>query len=105
MLAPEYKEVIYGRLEIRQVISIPKGVVAGSYVLEGKITSNSQVRIIRNGIVVFEGKLESLRRFKDDVKEVTHGYECGLTIERYRDIKEGDIIESFGLEQVAQKTG
>jgi translation initiation factor IF-2 len=103
MLAPEYKEVIYGRLEVRQVISIPKAVVAGSYVLEGKVTSNSQVRLIRNGIVVFEGKIESLRRFKDDVKEVAQGYECGLTIERYRDIKEGDIIESFGQEQVLPK--
>jgi translation initiation factor IF-2 len=103
MLAPEYKEVIYGRLEIRQIINIPKGVVAGSYVLEGKISSNSQVRIIRNGIVVFEGRIDSLRRFKDDVKEVAQGYECGVTIERYRDIKEGDIIESFGLEQIVQK--
>ncbi|HWQ61819.1 MAG TPA: translation initiation factor IF-2, partial [Negativicutes bacterium] len=90
MLAPEFKEVILGRVEVRQLISVPKAVVAGSYVLEGKITSTSQVRIIRNGIVVHEGKIESLRRFKDDVKEVAAGYECGISIERFRDIKEGD---------------
>jgi translation initiation factor IF-2 len=100
MLAPEYKEVVLGRIEVRQVISIPKAVVAGSYVLEGKITSSSQVRIIRNGIVVHEGKIESLRRFKDDVKEVASGYECGISIEKYRDIKEGDIIEAFTMELV-----
>ncbi|MDR7865503.1 MAG: translation initiation factor IF-2 [Sporomusaceae bacterium] len=100
MLAPEYKEVILGRVEVRQLISVPKAVVAGSYVLEGKITSTSQVRIIRNGIVVHEGKLESLRRFKDDVKEVATGYECGITIEKFRDIKEGDIIEAFTMELV-----
>jgi translation initiation factor IF-2 len=105
MLAPEYKEIVQGRLEIRRVIQIPKGVVAGSYVLEGKVTGNSQIRLIRDGIVIFEGKIESLRRFKDDVKEVAQGYECGLTIERYRDIKEGDIIESFALEQVNPKNG
>jgi translation initiation factor IF-2 len=100
MLAPEFKEVVLGRVEVRQLISVPKAIVAGSYVLEGKITSASQVRIIRNGIVVHEGKIESLRRFKDDVKEVASGYECGITIEKYRDIKEGDIIEAFTMEQV-----
>jgi len=100
MLAPEFKEVVLGRVEVRQLISVPKTIVAGSYVLEGKITSTSQVRIIRNGIVVHEGKIESLRRFKDDVKEVAAGYECGITIEKYRDIKEGDIIEAFTMEQV-----
>ena len=100
MLAPEFREVILGRVEIRQVFNIPKGVVAGSYVLDGKITSTSQVRLLRNGIVVFEGKLESLRRFKDDVKEVAAGYECGITQERYKDIKEGDIVEAFIMEQI-----
>lgn len=100
MLAPEFKEVILGRVEVRQLISVPKAIVAGSYVLEGKITSSSQVRIIRNGIVVHEGKIESLRRFKDDVKEVAAGYECGITIERFRDIKEGDVIEAYVMEQV-----
>ncbi|HWR31098.1 MAG TPA: translation initiation factor IF-2, partial [Negativicutes bacterium] len=100
MLAPEFREVILGRVEIRQVFNIPKGVVAGSYVLEGKITSTSQVRLLRDGIVVFEGKLESLRRFKDDVKEVATGYECGITLEKFRDIKEGDIVEAFVMEQI-----
>ncbi|MDR3563574.1 MAG: translation initiation factor IF-2, partial [Negativicutes bacterium] len=100
MLAPEYKEVILGKVEVRQVISVPKGVVAGSYVLEGKITSTAQVRIIRDGIVIHEGKLESLRRFKDDVKEVATGYECGITIEKFRDVKESDIIEAFTMELV-----
>lgn len=100
MLAPEFREVVLGRVEVRQVFNIPKGVVAGSYVQEGKITSTSQVRILRNGIVVHEGKLESLRRFKDDVREVAAGYECGITLERYRDVKEGDIIEAFIMEQI-----
>lgn len=103
MLAPEFKEVIQGRAEVRQVISIPKAVVAGSYVVEGKITSTSQVRLIRNGIVVHEGKIESLRRFKDDVKEVAQGYECGITIEKFRDVKEGDTIEAFTMEEVAPR--
>ena len=100
MLAPEFREVVLGRVEIRQVFNIPKGVVAGSYVLEGKITSTAQVRLLRNGVVVFEGKLDSLRRFKDDVKEVAAGYECGITLEKYRDIKEGDIVEAFIMEQI-----
>ena len=103
MLAPEFKEVILGRAEVRQVISIPKAVVAGSYVVEGKITSTAQVRLIRDGIVIHEGKLESLRRFKDDVKEVAQGYECGITIEKFRDVKEGDTIEAFTMEEVAPK--
>lgn len=100
MLAPEFREVVLGRVEVRQVFNIPKGIVAGSYVLEGKITSTSQIRLLRNGIVVHEGKLESLRRFKDDVKEVAAGYECGITLEKYRDVKEGDIIEAFIMEQI-----
>lgn len=104
MLAPEYKEVIQGRLEVRKVISIPKSVVAGCYVLEGKITNNSQLRIVRNGIVVHEGHVESLRRFKDEVKEVATGYECGVSIEKYRDIKEGDILEAFTMELVKQSS-
>ncbi|WP_371361001.1 translation initiation factor IF-2 [Sporomusa malonica] len=103
MLAPEFKEVILGRAEVRQVISIPKAVVAGSYILEGKITSTAQVRLIRDSIVIHEGKLESLRRFKDDVKEVAQGYECGITVEKFRDVKEGDIIEAFIMEQVTPK--
>ncbi|CUH96134.1 Translation initiation factor IF-2 [Propionispora sp. 2/2-37] len=99
MLAPEYKEVVQGRLEVRKVISVPKTVVAGSYVLEGKVTNSSQVRIVRNGVVIHEGEIEALRRFKDDVKEVAAGYECGISVEKFRDIKEGDIIEAFIMEE------
>lgn len=101
MLAPEFKEVVYGHAEVRQVIGIPKGgVVAGSYVQDGKITNNSQIRVTRGGIVIHEGPIESLRRFKDDVKEVATGYECGISLERFRDIKEGDILEAFGMEEI-----
>ena len=100
MLAPEFKEVIQGRIEVRKVISIPKGMVAGSYVLEGKITSTSQIRITRGGVVIHEGKLDALRRFKDDVKEVAAGYECGISFDKFRDIKEGDIIEAFTMEVI-----
>ena len=102
MLAPKIREVILGRGEIRQVIHTPKIIVAGVYVTEGKVTNNCQIRLIRDGIVVHEGKIGSLRRFKDDVKEVTEGFECGLSLEDYRDIKEGDQIESFKLEETAK---
>lgn len=100
MLAPQYKEVIQGKVEIRQVMNFSKALVAGSYVLEGKVTNSSSIRIIRDGIVVHEGIIESLRRFKDDVKEVAAGYECGITIDKFRDIKEGDIIEAYTMEQI-----
>jgi len=103
MLTPEYKEVILGRAEVRQVISTPKAIVAGSYVQEGRIISKSDVRLIRDGVVVHEGTVDSLRRFKDEVKEVKTGFECGISIERYRDIKEGDIIEAFTMEEIAPK--
>jgi translation initiation factor IF-2 len=103
MLAPEFKEVIQGRVEIRQLFTISKVVIAGAYVLEGKILNSSQVRVIRNGIVIHEGTLESLRRFKDDVKEVAAGYECGVTIDKFRDIKEGDVIEAFTMEEIKPK--
>ena len=94
MLAPEYHEVVTGQAEIRQVIKASKvGNIAGCYVTDGSIKRNSGIRLIRDGIVVYEGKLASLRRFKDDVKEVNSGFECGLNIENYNDIKEGDIIE------------
>lgn len=102
MLAPKIREVILGRGEIRQVIHTPKVIVAGVYVTEGKVTNNCQIRLIRDGIVVHGGKIGSLRRFKDDVKEVTEGFECGLSLEDYRDIKEGDQIESFKLEETAK---
>lgn len=101
MLAPQFKEVIVGRAEVRQVISTPKAIVAGSYVTEGRITNDSEVRLIRDGIVVFEGKVDSLRRFKDEVKEVKTSFECGISLEGYRDIKEGDVIEAYLMEEIA----
>ena len=100
MLAPKYKEVVQGKVEIRQVMKFSKALVAGSYVLEGKITNASKIRIIRDNIVVFDGELDSLRRFKDDVKEVAAGYECGITIKDYRDFQEGDIIEAYTMEEI-----
>ncbi|WP_346354284.1 translation initiation factor IF-2 [Azotosporobacter soli] len=103
MLAPQFKEVIQGRVEVRQVFTISKVLIAGCYVLEGKITNKSQVRVLRDSVVVHEGELESLRRFKDDVKEVATGYECGITLDKFRDLKEGDILEAFVMEEVAPK--
>lgn len=101
MLTPEFKEVILGRAEVRQVISTPKAIVAGSYVTEGKITNNSEIRLIRDGIVIHEGHIDSLRRFKDEVKEVATSFECGISLERYRDVKEGDVIEAYKMEEIA----
>ncbi|MBQ6820482.1 MAG: translation initiation factor IF-2 [Clostridium sp.] len=104
MLDPEYKEVINGKAEVRMVYKISNvGTIAGSYVLDGKILRNSEVRVIRDGIVIFESTLASLKRFKDDVKEVAAGYECGLSIERFNDIKEGDIVESFTMQATERK--
>ncbi|RQW90219.1 MAG: translation initiation factor IF-2 [Geobacter sp.] len=102
LLEPTLKEKYLGRAEIREVFSVPKhGNVAGSYVLDGKMLRNSQVRLLRDNIVIYEGKMASLRRFKDDTKEVAAGYECGISLENYNDIKPGDIIESFEIEKVA----
>ena len=104
MLDPIEKEVILGNVEIRATYKISAvGTIAGCYVLDGKIVRNAGVRIIRDGIVIKEGKLASLKRFKDDVKEVKAGYECGLSIENYNDIKEGDIIEAYTMEQIIRK--
>ena len=100
MLEKKYEEKIVGRAEVRKVITTPKVIVGGSYVKEGKITSTSKIRLIRNGIVVHEGEIDGLRRFKDDVKEVAAGYECGITLEKYRDIKEGDEIEAYEMVEV-----
>ncbi|NLY19598.1 MAG: translation initiation factor IF-2 [Clostridiaceae bacterium] len=101
LLEPMYKEVIDGHVEIRQIFKASSvGTIGGGYVTDGKITRNSEVRVVRDGIVAYEGKLASLRRFKDDVREVTQGYECGLLIEKYNDIKVGDIIEAFRMEEV-----
>ena len=100
MLAPKFKDVDLGRAEIRQVYKITGvGVVAGCYVLEGKITRNANIRVVRDGIIVADDKLSSLRRFKDDVREVASGYECGMTMEKFNDIKEGDILEAYVVEE------
>lgn len=100
MLAPKYRENLLGRVECRQVYKISNvGVIAGSYVLSGKVTRNAQIRVVRDGIVIAEDKMSSLRRFKDDVKEVAQGYECGIGLEKFNDIKEGDIFEAFVMEE------
>jgi translation initiation factor IF-2 len=101
MLEPEYKETVIGHAEVRETFKVSKvGTIAGCMVTSGKITRNAEVRLIRDGIVVFQGKIESLKRFKDDVREVAQGYECGLSIEKFNDIKEGDTIEAFVMETV-----
>lgn len=101
LLDPEYEEQVIGQAEVRQTFKVSKvGTIAGSYVTEGKITRNAGVRVIRDGIVLFEGELDTLKRFKDDAKEVAQGYECGITIEKYNDLKEGDIIEAFEMVEI-----
>ncbi|MBQ8146903.1 MAG: translation initiation factor IF-2 [Clostridia bacterium] len=101
MLAPTFKEVIYGHAEVRQTIRVPNvGTIAGSYVQDGKIVRSASIRIIRDGIVIAEDKIASLKRFKDDAKEVNAGYECGVGLDKFNDIKEGDIMEAFGMEEV-----
>ncbi|MBC1521123.1 translation initiation factor IF-2 [Listeria aquatica] len=104
MLDPEYEEKIIGQAQVRQTFNVSKiGTIAGCYVTDGKITRDSGIRLIRDGIVVFEGKLSSLKRFKDDAKEVAKGYECGITIENFNDIKEDDVIEAFVMEEIERK--
>jgi translation initiation factor IF-2 len=104
LLTPETKENVLGKLEIRQVFSVPKlGKIAGAYVTEGKVTRSALVRVIRDNIVIYDGKLGSLKRFTDDVKEVTVGYECGLSIDKYQDIKERDFLEVYELVQEKRK--
>ena len=103
MLKPEFREVILGRAEVRQMFSIAKsGAIAGCMVTDGKITRSAKARLLRNGIVVHTGKIGSLRRVKDDVKEVANGFECGIVLENYSDVKEGDVIEAFEIETVAR---
>ncbi|MFU0823879.1 MAG: Translation initiation factor IF-2 [Clostridium sp.] len=105
LLEPEYKEVILGNAEVRAVYKISSvGTIAGCYVLNGKIARNSKARVIRDGIVIFESEISSLKRFKDDAKEVAAGYECGLSIEKFNDLKEGDMIEVFVMEEVKPKS-
>ena len=104
MLDPVYKEVVLGKAEVRQVYKISNvGTIAGCYVLDGKLTRNSSVRVIREGIVIFESGLASLKRFKDDAKEVATGYECGLSVEKFNDLKDGDIVEAFTMEEIKKK--
>ena len=104
MLEPEYKEVVLGKAEVRETYKISNvGTIAGCYVLDGKITRNADIRVIRDGIVVFESTLGSLKRFKDDAKEVRSGYECGLSVEKFNDLKEGDIIEAYTMEAIVRK--
>lgn len=101
MLDPIYKENVIGHAEVRNVFKISKvGTIAGCMVTSGKIARNAEMRLIRSGIVVFTGKIDTLKRFKDDAKEVAQGYECGITLERYNDVVEGDIIEAFIMETV-----
>ena len=100
MLAPKYRDVEMGKAEVRSVFKLSSsGMIAGSYVIDGKITRNSKIRVVRDGIVVFEDEIASLRRFKDDVKEVATGYECGIGLEKFNDIKEGDILEAYIVEE------
>ena len=104
MLDPEFKEEILGKVEIRTTFKVPGvGIIGGAYVLEGKAVRNAEVRLVRDGIVIHEGKISSLKRFKDDAKEVASGYECGIGIEAYNDIKEGDIIECFHMVEIERK--
>ena len=101
MLDPEFKEVVLGKIEVRETFKVPGvGIIAGAYVTEGKAVRNAEVRLVRDGIVIHEGKISSLKRFKDDAKEVQHGFECGIGIEDYNDIKIGDVIECFVMEEI-----
>ena len=103
MLAPTYREVLLGHAQVRQTIHVPNvGTIAGCYVQDGKIARNAQIRVVRDGIVIFEDKIASLKRFKDDAREVAQGYECGVGLEKFNDIKENDILEAFVMEEVAR---
>ena len=104
MLDPEFKEEVLGKAEVRNTFKVPNvGIIAGAYVQEGKVLRNAEIRLVRDGIVIHEGKISSLKRFKDDAKEVAQGYECGIGIENYNDIKEGDVIECFHMVEVERK--
>jgi translation initiation factor IF-2 len=105
LLEPTLKEKVLGQAEVRQLFRVPKiGVVAGCYVTDGKVARSSELRLLRDNVVVFTGQVGSLRRFKDDVSEVKQGYECGIGIANFNDLKEGDVIESFVMEQVAPES-
>ena len=100
MLAPRYKEVALGTAEVRKVFKASNiGTIAGSYITSGKLVRNAQVRVVRDSVVVYDGKIESIKREKDDVKEIAEGYECGIKIEKYNDIKELDILECYEMQE------
>ena len=103
LLAPTYREKALGRAEVRKVFSVPGGTIAGAMVTDGKITRSGRSRLVRDARVVWEGKIGSLRRFKDDAREVTSGYECGIGLENFNDVKPGDVIEAFEMEAVLRK--
>jgi translation initiation factor IF-2 len=104
MLSPIEKEMVVGRAEVRQTFQVGKiGMIAGCHVISGKIERSNQVRLLRDNVVIHQGKISSMRRFKDDIKEALEGYECGIGIENYRDIKTGDIIEAFVVERESGK--
>ena len=101
MLAPKFKEVVLGMAEVRQTIKASGvGTIAGCYVKDGKMVRNASIRLIRDNVVILEGTMGSLKRFKDDVKEVAENFECGITIENFNDIKEGDMIEAFEMQEI-----
>jgi translation initiation factor IF-2 len=100
MLDPEFKEEVLGKAEVRSVFKLSSaGQIAGCYITEGKISRNCKIRVVRDGIVVFEDEIASLKRFKDDVKEVATGYECGIGLNKFNDIKEGDVLEGYIIEE------
>ena len=104
MLEPVYEEETIGQVEVRQIYKASKvGTIAGGMVTSGKITRDAKVRLVRDGVVIYDGELGSLKRFKDDAKEVKSGYECGLTIQNYNDIKEMDVIEAYQMKEVPVK--
>ncbi|WP_102028258.1 translation initiation factor IF-2 [Salirhabdus sp. Marseille-P4669] len=104
LLDPEFEEKVTGQVEVREIFKVSKvGTIAGCFVTDGKVTRDAGIRLIRNGVVIYEGELDSLKRFKDDVKEVAQGYECGITIKNYNDIKEGDVIEAYVMEEIERK--
>ncbi len=101
MLDPEYEEQVIGQVEVRETFKVSKvGTIAGCYVTDGKVTRDSGVRLIRDGVVLYEGEIDTLKRFKDDVREVAQNYECGLTIQNFNDIKVGDIIEAYIMKEI-----
>jgi len=103
-LPPDIVEKEQGKAEVRDTFSVPKfGLIAGAYITEGKVNRNNLVRLVREGRIVYEGKISSLRRFKDDAKEVASGFECGIGIENYNDLKVGDVIEAYVKEQVSRE--